>query len=563
MGNDYFKKIRKMILVRVLLAPFIILLLVCGTIVYFFAAYSGRQVENELVRIAADHRSLIDQFFDERVSDLKFISSLYTIDEISKTTVLTDIFQKLKKDSKAFIDLGVFDDKGNHLAYAGPYNLEGRDYSRTAWFKAVKNKGLYISDEFLGYRNIPHFIIAVQKNDENRTWYLRATIDTFYFNDLVERIRIRKTGEAYIVNRDGIYQTKRRSGGKILEPDPDYGDYLMGDEMAASFTAGKKISEKYLYAMESLKHTEWVMIVRQEMLDAYASLIFSSIVSIMIILGGGIIVVTTGYVLASGIAEKLNIMNMEKRQMKTQLIIAGKLAEVGEMSTGIAHEINNPLQVMKSEVTMIGEVISNIEHLIKNHEPENLDLLKDSVDQVAIQIDRCGKITQGLLSFARKTESTIKPVRLQKLLPEIVRMVEQRALVENIRIIQEINQDIPEIKSDPDQLQQVFLNLLNNAIYALKVKSSGEIRIRINQQNSDIIISVADNGCGFSPENMKKAFLPFFTTKPVGEGTGLGLSTAYGIIKGLGGDMTLSSELKAGSVFSIRLPIKTQAYKNN
>lgn len=563
MGNDYFKKIRKMILVRVLLAPFIILLLVCGTIVYFFAAYSGRQVENELVRIAADHRSLIDQFFDERVSDLKFISSLYTIDEISKTTVLTDIFQKLKKDSKAFIDLGVFDDKGNHLAYAGPYNLEGRDYSRTAWFKAVKNKGLYISDEFLGYRNIPHFIIAVQKNDENRTWYLRATIDTFYFNDLVERIRIRKTGEAYIVNRDGIYQTKRRSGGKILEPDPDYGDYLMGDEMAASFTAGKKLSEKYLYAMESLKHTEWVMIVRQEMLDAYASLIFSSIVSIMIILGGGIIVVTTGYVLASGIAEKLNIMNMEKRQMKTQLIIAGKLAEVGEMSTGIAHEINNPLQVMKSEVTMIGEVISNIEHLIKNHEPENLDLLKDSVDQVAIQIDRCGKITQGLLSFARKTESTIKPVRLQKLLPEVVRMVEQRALVENIRIIQEINQDIPEIKSDPDQLQQVFLNLLNNAIYALKVKSSGEIRIRINQQNSDIIISVADNGCGFSPENMKKAFLPFFTTKPVGEGTGLGLSTAYGIIKGLGGDMTLSSELKAGSVFSIRLPIKTQAYKNN
>jgi len=563
MDNMNFKKVGRMILIRVLLAPTVILILVSGTLVYYFSSYSRNQVKNELIRIAADHRCLIDQFFEEKISDLKFISSLYTIDEISKTTILTDIFQKLQKDSKVFIDFGVFDDKGNHLAYAGPYNLKGKNYSQTEWFKAVKNKGLYISDEFLGYRNIPHFIIAVQKNDDVRTWYLRATIDTFSFNNLVERIRIRKTGEAYIVNKNGIFQTRRRSGGNIMELDPDYGDYQIGDKKKASFTAGKKISEKYLYAMESLKHTKWVMMVRQEMFDAYAPLILSAIVSVMIILGGGTIVVIMGYVLASGMAERLNIMNMEKRQMKTQLIIAGKLAEVGEMSTGIAHEINNPLQVMKSEVTMIREIVSNIEHLVKKQESENLDMLKDSVDQIFIQIDRCGKITQGLLNFARKTESTIKPLLLQELLPKIIGMVEQRARVENIRIIQEIDQDIPEIMNDPNQLQQVFLNLLNNAIYALKGKSAGEIRIHINQQGSDVIISVADNGCGFASKNIEKAFLPFFTTKPVGEGTGLGLSNAYGIIKGLGGDMTLSSELNAGTVFTIRLPIETPTYKNN
>ena len=135
-------------------------------------------------------------------------------------------------------------------------------------------------------------------------------------------------------------------------------------------------------------------------------------------------------------------------------------------------------------------------------------------------------------------------------------MVDQRARLENIRIVQEIESDLPQIVSDPNQLQQVFLNLFNNAIYALKERISPEIRVRVTKENTTILISVSDNGCGFSSESMEKAFLPFYTTKPVGQGTGLGLSTVYGIIKGLGGDITLTSEQGAGSEFQIRLPIE-------
>lgn len=563
MGNINIKDLRKLILIRVLLAPAIVLSLVSGTLVYYFSTYSRNQVKNKLVRIAADHRSLIDQFFEEKISNLKFILSLHELDEISKTPVLTDVFYKLQAVSKAFIDLGVFDNNGNHLAYTGHYDLEGKNYAETEWFKAVKSKGLYISDEFLGFRNIPHFIIAVQKKEGEKTWYLRATIDTFYFNNLVERIRIRKTGEAYIINQAGSFQTSRRSGGNLMESDPDYNNYTIYDKKPSFFITGKKIGQRYLYAVEPLNYTNWMMIVRQEMSDAYAPLIFSAIVSIIIILSGGAVVVIMGYILASGMAEQINLMKLEKRQMRTQLIIAGKLAEIGEMSTGIAHEINNPLQIMKSEIAMIKEVISSVEYLIKEHESENLDLLKDSAEQIGFQIDQCGKITQGLLNFARKTESSMKPLKIQVFLPEVVKMVEQKALIENIRIIQQLDPDIPQIISDPNQLQQVFLNLLNNAIYALREKSAGEIRINTVQENSDIIISIADNGCGFSQDNMEKAFIPFFTTKPVGEGTGLGLSTSYGIIKGLGGDISLSSELNSGTVFTIRLPIEIKTGKND
>ena len=556
MEKGNFKQIRKMLLIRVLLVPFIIVMVVFGTLVYYFASYSGKQVKAELVRIAADHCNLIDQFLKEKVANLQFISSLYSIDEMKNATQLNRIFRNLQAGSTAFFDLGIFDERGNHLAYAGPYDLAGKNYAETQWFKAVQEKGLYISDVFLGYRNIPHFIIAVRREEGTRNWYLRASIDTFTFNDLVENIRIGKTGEAYLVNREGLLQSRRRSGGRLMEPDPDYKDYLIDEKKITSFSTGGYFGQQDLYAAGMLEYTGWTMVVRQASNDAYGPLTFAVIVSVAMIIGGGIVVMIMGYIQATSMANRLKLADMEKQQMKTQLVIAGKLAEVGEMTTGLAHEINNPLQVMESELTMINDIIPDIEGLLKKHDPDNFRLLTDSVEQIGIQIERCGKITQGLLKFARKTDSSKQQIEMQKFLPEVVRMVEQRAYLENIRIIQELDPDIPPIKSDPSQLQQVFLNLLNNAIHALKGRESAEIRIQCEMRGKDITVAVVDNGCGISPEDMEKIYLPFFTTKPVGQGTGLGLSTAYGIVNGLGGEITVESEINAGTVFKVRLPLE-------
>ncbi len=555
MEKDNFKQTRKMILIRVLMVPFIIVLVVFGILVYYFASYSSRQVSSELERIATDHRALICRFLGEKVANLKFISSSYSIEELKNETSLTRIFRRLQSGSVAFFDLGVFDEKGNHLAYAGPYDLAGKNYAQTEWFKAVEDKGLYISDVFLGYRKIPHFVIVVRRDEGSRTWYLRATIDTFAFNDLVENIRIGKTGEAYLVNQKGILQSRRRSGGRLMEADQDFHNYHIDNEKITSFSTGSSFFRQYLYAAGELKSTGWIMVVRQAANDAYAPLRFSAIISIIIIIGGVIVVVIMGYIQATRIVNRLNFADMEKQQMKTQLVIAGKLAEVGEMSTGLAHEINNPLQVMKSELTMINDIIPDIEEIIKKQDPENLRLLTDSVEQIGIQIDRCGNITQGLLKFARKTDSSMQQIEIQNFLPEVVRMVEQRAYLENIRIIQEFDPDILPIMSDPNQLQQVFLNLINNAIHALKGKSPAEIRIKCSQNKGNLVIKVIDNGCGISPEDMEKIYLPFFTTKPVGQGTGLGLSTVYGIVNGLGGEITVESEINAGTTFIVQFPL--------
>ena len=348
-----------------------------------------------------------------------------------------------------------------------------------------------------------------------------------------------------------------------MESDSDYGSYQIDNDRVASFFAGKYSDQRYLYAVSSLKQTGWVLVVRQEVGDAFAPLTRAVLVAVIVIAVGGAVVVTMAYILASGLANRLTVANIEKQQMKTQLIMAGKLAEIGEMSTGLAHEINNPLQAMKAEHMLIQELMSDVEKSKRFPDPENMRLIKDSIKEIDIQIERCSRITQGLLNFARKNEAVMKPVMMQEFLPEMVGMVEQKALVENVRIIQKIDPDLPPLMSDPNQLQQVFLNLLNNAIHALKDKDFAEIRISVSRVNEFINVSIADNGCGITPENMERIFLPFFTTKPPGQGTGLGLSTVYGIVQGLGGEITVSSELNAGTVFNMHLPLGSAETEEN
>lgn len=553
-GTDKFFRIRRIILTRVLLAPFIILMIVCSTLVYYFATNLFDRVESELMRVADDHRHLIEQFFSERTEDLQFIAGSNNFKSINQQQRLSEIFHVLQSTSPAFLDLGVFDKDGNHIAYEGPYRLEGKNYSQAEWFKAVYEKSVYISDVFLGYRNTPHFIIAVKKIEDGKPWYLRATIDTQFFNNLVENIRVGKTGEAYLINKDGVFQTRKRSGGLLMDTDPDFIGYKSDHERIMSFTARDHQGGECLYAIGRLNKTGWFMVVRQDFSDAAAPLIRAVMVAIVLVIIGGAVVVVIAFLLASGLANRLTLSDAEKREMGSQLIMAGKLAEVGEMSAGMAHEINNPLQVMTSEITMIKDLFEDC----RTGEPvsrETMDLMVDSVDQIGLQINRCSTITLGLLKFARKTDPIVRKIIPHEMIGEIVSMVEHQANLDGITIHQEVDPNISEIESDPAQLQQVFLNLLNNSIYAVKDIDDGQVRITSEVDDEFVLLSVCDNGCGIEPEALKKIFVPFFTTKPVGKGTGLGLSTCYGIIEHLGGNITVTSELGVGSVFSVQLPI--------
>ena len=505
---------------------------------------------------------MIDTFLNERKADLEFICSYNDYSELSNPEKIQTIFKILRKNANAFVDLGIFDGNGVHAAYAGPFELKGKEYGETEWFREVTGKGYYISDVFLGFRRIPHFIIAIQKESDEGRWVIRATIDTNMFNELVKKVRIGTTGEAYILNRNGIFQTERRSGGNLMEKDPDFGLYPSYHEGIKTFINRDLSGEKYLYATTWLKDADWQLVVRQQEKDAFKELRTATYLIIIVSLTGGIIITGLAFYMTGRIIRRMKKKDEERDSLSGQLLRATQLAELGEMAAGFAHEINNPLQIINNERALIKDILDELKHKGEFSESELTKELEESVEEIHLQIGRCTRITQAILKFGRKNEPAIKSIELKKFINDVTGMVEQRAGVHAIEIIKDIPDDLPAVKADPAQLQQVFLNLLNNAVDAVIERygaSGGRVEVAVVMTGDGRFkITVSDNGVGISAENMEKVFSPFFTTKPIGKGTGLGLSVCYGIINEMGGEMRVQSELNRGTVFTIILPCRQE-----
>jgi len=217
MKEHHYAGLRRSILGSMILVPVIPFVLILGIGYYYFTTSIETSTIASMKRIVEDHRHMIDSFLRERRANLEFILHSYNYDDLADPAVLYNIFTNLQKESSAFVDLGIFNEEGIHVNYQGPYKLVGRDYGKENWFKEVMKEGYYVSDIFLGFRRIPHFVIALKREVAGKAWVVRATIDTYMFNDLVKKVRIGKTGEAYILNVEGIFQTERRSGGNLME----------------------------------------------------------------------------------------------------------------------------------------------------------------------------------------------------------------------------------------------------------------------------------------------------------------------------------------------------------
>src|SRR5438477_12585911 len=180
------------------------------------------------------------------------------------------------------------------------------------------------------------------------------------------------------------------------------------------------------------------------------------------------------------------------------------------------------------------------------------------IDLIVNSAQRCHKIVEGLLSFARQHKPERKPVKIRELLEATIGILQYHLRTSNIEVITKFDPDLPKVMADPHQLQQVFLNILNNARQAIEgSRTSGVVRIRTDSSEKGVRILFQDDGPGISEENLAKIFNPFFTTKEVGKGTGLGLSLSYGIIKEHGGSITAQSKLGEGATFIIELPLPT------
>lgn len=241
----------------------------------------------------------------------------------------------------------------------------------------------------------------------------------------------------------------------------------------------------------------------------------------------------------------------QKNFLNEQLIQSQKLAAIGELSSGIAHEINNPLAI-------IGQEVQWMRHLLKENGgagSRSQEDLHDSLREIGQQVDRCRDITHKLLDFARKKDPLMQSTDLNKLVEDMVRLVEKEAVHKGITIVRKYARELPPVVTDPPLLRQVILNLLNNAVYAMERDGSVTVVSR-RGQNDSVVLEVSDTGCGIPKEHLANIFDPFFTTKPQGSGTGLGLSICHGIVVRLGGLISVESVVGKGTTFFIDLPFK-------
>ena len=249
-------------------------------------------------------------------------------------------------------------------------------------------------------------------------------------------------------------------------------------------------------------------------------------------------------------AKKMILVEKQtEEKMKEQKIEAGKLTSVGELASGIAHEINNPIAIMVEEAGWLSDLL-NDEDLAN---PQNMEEFRRALNQIKTQGGRCKDITHKLLFFAKKTDSRVREVLINYIIMEIVSISEERVKDSNIKIVTHLDPGLPKVPASPSEMHQVLLNLINNAIDAIGT-GGGSIEITSRRNGEYVTIDVADTGQGIPDALMNRIFDPFFTTKPVGKGTGLGLSICYGIIKKMGGDITLNSNVGMGTTFHVHLP---------
>jgi len=233
----------------------------------------------------------------------------------------------------------------------------------------------------------------------------------------------------------------------------------------------------------------------------------------------------------------------QRRIIEEQIAQADKLASIGQLSAGIAHEINNPL----------GIILGYTQLLIRNEKP-NTEKYND-LKTIEKHVRNCKSIVEDLLNFARGSKPNEDVMRMEEAMEDVLNFIQQHAGLDNITVKKTYDAAVPEMLLDEKKIKQVFMNLIMNAKHAMGKEGTLVIATGFNPDEGNVFVKISDTGHGIEKKDLVRIFDPFFTTKPTGEGTGLGLSVSYGIVKNHGGDILVESKAGKGSTFTVVLPV--------
>ena len=528
--------------------------LVVMTVIYYQLIETSINTESLLrtERLASNARRAVTFFLEERLAALTFTVNEMGYDQLTNPGNLSEVLRNLKLGFGGLTDLSVIADTGTQVTYAGPFNLEGKDYSKQPWFMECQQHNAVVSEIFSGYRDVPHIVVAVKSmRPDGRFFVLRATLET---ERLIQTLSSYKTGEhadIFLVNRNGLLQTP----SMFYEGDSRYVNISLpaySDRTQAVMSTdrnGQPILIGYAFIDTAIAPTSFIlMVVKQKAgmmkvwLDLRSNINWFFGISAVII---AIVITLTSTVMVNQI--------FQADRQKAETMVAAErncqLASIGQLAAGVAHEINNPLALINETAGYVKDLFT-----LKQQYQEDTELV-EHIDSILDAVARCGTITRQLLGFARNFDVHTQPINLNDMVTDVINFHKKEAEYRNIKIHVDIPEAIPLIETDRGKLQQIILNLVNNAFQA--IDNGCFLGVRAEMDGPEHVrLFIQDNGCGISEDHLNKVFEPFFTTKKEGKGTGLGLSITYGLVKKLHGNITVQSRTGQGTTFVVTLPVQ-------
>ncbi len=547
-GPERYSLLRKNLIFIICGVALIPLVLMAAINYYQYQSALKEEIVRPVRRLITSTKHTLELFLTERESTLRLLIRERTFEELSDQARLNHISRSLRHEFPEFVDLGLIDSSGLQRSYAGPYGLEGKNYKDQTWFDEVQLRGVYISDVFLGYRKFPHFVIAIKMDTPEGDFYvLRATIDTEKFNNLISSISLRPSSDMFIINLEGILQTPSRYHGNVLGksslPVPPFSQEPVIQKIVDSHG-------EHLFGYAYLRGPSFILIVTKKPGEVMAGWFALKGHLLLIFLVSTVIIIFVALRTSKLLVDRIRDADQKRETYYIEMEHSAKLASLGRLAAGVAHEINNPMAIINEKAGLLKDLV------LFSHEYQDREKLLSLVDSVLGSVKRSRDITHRLLGFAKHMDVKVETIFLNELIEEVLGFLDKEAFHRDIHVSLNFAPDLAPVAHDRGQLQQVFLNIINNAFEA--VADGGNISITTRERGKDtdtVEVAISDDGRGIAAEDLKHIFDPFYT-RGKKQGTGLGLSISYGLVSKCGGGIGVQSTEGKGTTFTVELPRK-------
>lgn len=555
-----YRSLRRLMTILMVAVSVTPLLLLSGISHMQYTRTLEREMESPVYALARKSQAALELYLGERESTVSFIAHAYSYKDLADERTLNRVFLSLRSEFQGFVDMGLVNSEGLQISYVGPYKLRGADYAGKPWLRETEIKSRYMSNVFLGYRGYPHMVIAVHRMEESGlSWTLRVAVDTLRLQQVLSSVGPEQETDVFLVDREGVLQTDSRLYGKALDSCP------LPLPPATAETLVRNVTEpsgrKLMVASCALAGTDFILLAVKPEAEAFRPWTALRTELLLVLCGGIALIVLVSHLLMKQLVNRLQASDERRVAIFAQMEHNQKLSSIGRLAAGVAHEVNNPLAVIYEKAGLARDLLSIGKVCGESRDRERLNGLLEGIEST---VERARSITHRLLGFARRMEANRQSLHIEEVITETLSFLEREAKNRGVTLEMDLAEDLPEIVSDRGQLQQVFLNIVGNALDA--VTGSGQagasadgqgrfVKIRcVPSGQCALEVTVRDNGKGMPREVLRHIFEPFYSTKK-DKGTGLGMFITYGIVRRLGGDIRVDSEEGRGSTVRVTLPL--------